>query len=67
MYFYMVKLVYKIKGNHFFMDKRKIIVNAFVTVVAFLAVLLGAVSLEGINDFDVRGEDEPYSISQHKS
>jgi len=63
---YMVKLRYDNKENHF-MNKRKIFVNAFVTVVAFLAVLLGAVSLEGINDFDVRGEDEPYSISQHKS
>ena len=44
------------------MDKRKILVNATVSLVAFFALLLGAVTREGTSYFDARGEYEPYSI-----
>ena len=44
------------------MDKRKIFVNATVSLVAFFALLLGAVSRGGSNIFVARGEYEPYSI-----
>ena len=44
------------------MGKRKIFVNATVSLVAFFALLLGAVSRGGSNIFIARGEYEPYSI-----
>ena len=44
------------------MDKRKILTNATVSLVAFFALLLGAVSRGGSNIFVARGEDKPYSI-----
>lgn len=44
------------------MDKRKILTNATVSLVAFFALLLGAVSRGGSNIFVARGEYEPYSI-----
>ena len=43
------------------MNKRKIFVNATVSLVAFFALLLGAVSRGGSNIFIARGEYEPYS------
>jgi len=44
------------------MDKRKILTNATVSLVAFFALLLGAVSRGGSNVFFARGDYEPYSI-----
>ena len=44
------------------MGKRKIFVNATVSLVAFFALLLGAVSRGGSNVFFARGDYEPYSI-----
>lgn len=44
------------------MDKRKILINATVSLVAFFALLLGAVSRGGSNIFIARGDYEPYSI-----
>lgn len=44
------------------MDKRKILTNATVSLVAFFALLLGTVSRGGSNIFIARGDYEPYSI-----
>lgn len=49
------------------MDKRKILVNATVSLVAFFALLLGTVSRGGGNVFFTRGDYEPYSIVLNKT